>query len=341
MKEFIPKNKISNLGGNIMGLFSRKVANQNKEIEKTKVETEKSINNNETTRISENIINSVNELQTTSTNISSSINEVNESVSTLSNATINQSQEIDKASTKLKEFSNSMEKLAYNVTNVQIKVGDTDELSNNGMKAIDKLDSSLSDLESAFNISSSTVNELVSKLESVNMITDSISQIATQTNLLSLNAAIEAARAGEAGKGFSVVAGEVGKLAENSKQAVQSITKILDEIKTDILNASSAMNKGTEAINIQGKTLNETKEVFNNIKASIDDATQEINDCIENLAMSSAEKDEVLDAVEKVNTISQEHTALAEEIASTMELQANNIDEFNSTLSKLATDINK
>lgn len=221
-----------------------------------------------------------------------------------------------------------MEKLAYNVTNVQIKVYDTDELSNKGITSIEKLDSSLNDLQSAFTVSSSTVNELVSKLESVNTITDSISQIAGQTNLLSLNAAIEAARAGEAGKGFSVVAGEVRKLADNSKQAVQSITKILEEIKKDILNASTAMNRGNEAINIQQETLSETKDSFQCIKSSIDDATNEINDCIENLAMASAQKEEVLTAVEKANSISQEHTALAEEIAATMDLQTSNIEEF-------------
>lgn len=229
-----------------------------------------------------------------------------------------------------------MEKLAYNVTNVQIKVYDTDELSNKGITSIEKLDSSLNDLQSAFTVSSSTVNELVSKLESVNTITDSISQIAGQTNLLSLNAAIEAARAGEAGKGFSVVAGEVRKLADNSKQAVQSITKILEEIKKDILNASTAMNRGNEAINIQQETLSETKDSFQCIKSSIDDATNEINDCIENLAMASAQKEEVLTAVEKANSISQEHTALAEEIAATMDLQTSNIEEFNSTLNSLA-----
>ena len=54
-----------------------------------------------------------------------------------------------------------MEKLAYNVTNVQIKVYDTDELSNKGITSIEKLDSSLNDLQSAFTVSSSTVNELV------------------------------------------------------------------------------------------------------------------------------------------------------------------------------------
>lgn len=316
-----------------MGLFTKKVVNENTQ---TEILNPVEINHKESSKISDSIINEINLLQTNSNSITLSINEVTESVNTLSTATINQSQEIDTAAKILKDFSESMEKLAYNVTNVQIQVFDTDDLSNEGLSKIEKLDSSLSDLKSAFTISSSTVNELVSKLESVNSITDSINQIASLTNLLSLNAAIEAARAGEAGKGFSVVAGEVRKLADNSKQAVQSITKILDEIKKDILNASTAMNSGNEAIIIQQTTLSETKSSFMNIKAAIDETTTEINDCIENLAMAASQKDEVLNAVEKANSISQEHTALAEEIAATMDVQASSIEEFNDTLSSLA-----
>lgn len=322
-----------------MGLFTKKITKTNAEAKiLDSVETMDIKNTNDRTdsNISDSIINEINSLQINSDSITLSINEVSQSVNTLSNATVKQSQEIDTAATILRGFSETMEKLAYNVTNVQIKVYDTDDLSNEGLSKIEKLDSSLNDLQSAFTISSSTVNELVSKLESVNSITDSINQIASLTNLLSLNAAIEAARAGEAGKGFSVVAGEVRKLADNSKQAVQSITKILDEIKKDIINASTAMNSGNEAINIQQTTLSETKTSFMNIKAAIDETSTEINDCIQNLTVAAVQKEDVLNAVETANSISQEHTALAEEIAATMDVQSSSIEEFNDTLSSLA-----
>lgn len=290
-------------------------------------------------KLSDNIINEINSLQTTNNNITLSINDVTESVNTLSHATVKQNEEISTAVKILTGFSETMEKLAYNVTNVQIKVYDTDDLSNEGLNKIEKLDLSLGDLQSAFTILSSTVNELVLKLESVNSITDSINQIASLTNLLSLNAAIEAARAGEAGKGFSVVAGEVRKLADNSKQAVQSITKILDEIKKDILNASTAMNSGNEAINIQQATLSETKTSFMNIKSAIDETSTEIDDCITNLTMAAVQKEDVLTAVKSADSISQEYTALTEEIATTMDLQASSIEEFNTILSSLAKNL--
>lgn len=293
------------------------------------------------TKISQNILSQINNLKNTSDKITDSINDVSESVSTLSEATIKQSQEMNTTTNKLKDFNDNMEKLAYNITNVQEKTYNTKEASNEGLNKIEKLDNSLKDLQSAFTISNSTVNELVSKLEYVNSITDSINKIATQTNLLSLNAAIEAARAGEAGKGFSVVAGEVRKLAENSKQAVQDITNILNEIKDDILKASSAMTNGTAAINIQQSTLNETKDSFINIQDSIDAVTNEINDCIENLAMASSQKDSALESVEKANSISQEHTALAEEIAASMELQTSSVENFNKTLSSIVTRISE
>lgn len=290
--------------------------------------------------LSSEICTEINSLKNTSNNISHSINEISNSLSSFSSASIKQSQEMDTATKILHDFNSNVEDLAVNVGNVQDTIFNTEALSNDGIDRIDKLDSSLISLKDAFTTSNDTVRELVTKLESVNTITDSISSIASQTNLLSLNAAIEAARAGEAGKGFSVVAGEVRKLAESSKLAVESITAILDEIKSDILKTSSAMTRGSEALLAQENTLIETKNSFNNIKNSIDSASLEINTCIENIANASAQKEHMLNSVEIANSISQEHTALAEEISATMEIQSNNITEFNSTLNSIINKIN-
>lgn len=322
-----------------MGLFSK---SKKKEVENTNenISTEfvaNSINEKENTN--ENLKNEMEMLSETSSNISSAIQDVNSSLSNLTNATLTQAEEINNVNSILENFNTRMEQLAYNVTNVQITVLDTDKVADEGLNTFTDLDESLKSLQHAFTIVSATVNSLVSKLESVNTITDSISQIASQTNLLSLNAAIEAARAGEAGRGFSVVAGEVRKLAENSKQSVESITKILDDIKSDILDTSKAMQAGSSAIDNQQKTLISTKGSFTNIKSSISDSIKEIEDCIGNLTIASSEKDEVLAIIEKVSTLSQEHSALCEEIAANMDIQTTSLEKLDSTISLLNSEI--
>ena len=318
-----------------MGLFSRKKASKST---KDKNEVINEFVNNEITEkenTNENIKNEMVKLGESSSRISNAIHDVNSSLSSLTNATLTQAEEINNARNILESFNARMEQLAYNITNVQITVLDTDKVADEGLNTFTDLDDSLNSLQQAFKTVSFTVNSLVSKLESVNTITDSISQIASQTNLLSLNAAIEAARAGEAGKGFSVVAGEVRKLAENSKQAVESITNILDDIKSDIISASKAMETGGVAVDNQQKTLQSTKSSFTNIKSSIGESVTEIDSCIENLTNASAEKDNVLSIMDRVATISQEHSALSEEIAANMDLQTRSLEELDTTISTL------
>lgn len=328
------------LGGIKMGLFSRK---NKKEKSFTK---ENIVDDISVTEIIEkedtnkNLKNEMVKLTDSSSNISTAIQDVNSSLSSLTSASLTQAEEINSARNILESFNNRMEQLAYNITNVQISVLDTDKVADEGLNTFTDLDNSLAALQQAFKTVSTTVNSLVSKLESVNTITDSISQIANQTNLLSLNAAIEAARAGEAGKGFSVVAGEVRKLAENSKQSVESITKILDDIKTDILDASKAMETGGVAVDNQQKTLQSTKGSLNNIKSSISESIKEIDSCIDNLTTASSEKDNVLATIDKVSTLSQEHSALSEEIAANMDLQTRNLEELNTSIYYLNNKLN-
>jgi methyl-accepting chemotaxis protein len=322
----------------MMGLFSKKKESI-KEIATTQLE-EVAVNevaNNDYNKFMDKLITLSNEADT----VKSNIGDVSNSISNLTTSTESINEELHTADGMLRGFNDSMESLAMNINNVHISVLDTDELADNGIVTINSLDSSLQELQQAFQVSYSTVNELVSKLESVNMITDSISQIASQTNLLALNAAIEAARAGEAGKGFSVVAGEVRKLAENSKQAVQSITKILDEIKVEILNASSAMNSGNTAILAQHDTIVETKDTFTNIKNSIDGATSEINDCLVNLVATAEQKDNLINFIGNVTTLSKENSALVDEIAVTLNDQVSSLSEFTDSVKGIEKDLNK
>ncbi|WP_040210269.1 methyl-accepting chemotaxis protein [Clostridium polynesiense] len=261
--------------------------------------------------------------------------EINSSCSRIASFSTAHSRELSNTADLLKDFNSTMEDLAFNITNVHATVLDTDKTADEGITTMDSLDTSLEDLKQAIHISSSTVNALVGKLESVNLITDSISQIASQTNLLALNAAIEAARAGEAGKGFSVVAGEVRKLAENSKQAVQSITNILEEIKKDILSASSAVSQGTIALGSQQKSISDSKLAFNDIKNSISEAASEIDNCIVNLTTASEKKDNVISCIEELSAASDENTLMSQETAELIRTQCTNVDNLIGKLNEL------
>lgn len=284
------------------------------------------------------------ELQSTKSNsesLKNSIGNIEDSVSSLADSSIKQSDQLSNVSSSIRSIGASLEELAYNVTNVHIKVLDTDSSADQGVETINTLDNSLSELKQAFTVSSDTINELVSKLEYVNSITDSISQIASQTNLLALNAAIEAARAGEAGRGFSVVAGEVRKLAENSKQAVQSITNLLGEIKVDILSASTAMSTGNVALNSQQDAIESTKGTFKNIKTSINEAVTEIDEFIENLTSVAANKDDSISLVRDLETITLENTALTQEISAAVKIDSQACNDLHDSIESILTIINK
>ncbi|MBU3227162.1 methyl-accepting chemotaxis protein [Clostridium algidicarnis] len=328
-----------------MGFFKK---NDNKTINEIKLDSKDEYNIKEDpipqNHESENKVHITKEISILKDNIeyvAATSSDINSSINQMSAGNISQSNDLAKASDILSDFNKDMEELAVNVVNVQIKVMDSDKNADEGLETIKTLDSSLGDLEDALSVSNSTVNDLVGKLESVNTITDSISQIASQTNLLALNAAIEAARAGDAGKGFSVVAGEVRKLAENSKIAVQNITKILEEIKVDILNTSTAMSSGNKALFSQKSTIKQTKDTFLTIKSELNESVNEIEKCIVNLTNSSEKKDIIISSIDDISSLSEENSSLSEEIAATMQSQDSTIQSINEGITNIENSFKK
>lgn len=156
----------------------------------------------------------------------------------------------------------------------------------------------------------------VSSMHEIDKILRSIQDIATQTNLLSLNASIEAARAGESGKGFAVVANEVKNLADECADASKEISNILKSLTTEVKKSGVLASELEISTNSQLRTLEDANISVNKILDGISmvfDSTNQINSEISGL--SSVEQD-ICSTIENLSAISEQNAASSSETAS-------------------------
>lgn len=192
-------------------------------------------------------------------------------------------------------------------------------------KARTVFDATKGDLETA--IENSKV------VEQISVLTESIIQITTQTNLLALNATIEAARAGEAGKGFSVVADEIRKLAEQSKNIVSKIQKFTVQVEESVVHLAESSNRLLEFM---------STDVNNNYMATLEiankynDDASFVNDMVSEFNATSSELlttvSNVLNDIDNISQSSSDGADIALKIKGTL---TRVYDEFKKVLEKL------
>ncbi|WP_252235102.1 methyl-accepting chemotaxis protein [Clostridium sp. CH2] len=167
-------------------------------------------------------------------------------------------------------------------------------------------------------------------VEQINVLSESIMQITSQTNLLALNAAIEAARAGEAGKGFSVVAEEIRKLAEQSKDTVIEIQNITGKVTSAVRNLSSSSDKLLRFMSID--VYNDYKEMLD-VACKYSEDAEFVDSLVTDFSSSSEELlaslQEVIKTIDGVSQAANEGAGGTTDIASSI-LQVN--DKSNSVL---------
>lgn len=178
----------------------------------------------------------------------------------------------------------------------------------------------------------STTNDSVKKItEMVDMITD----IASQTNLLSLNASIEAARAGDAGKGFGVVATEIGTLAEQSGASAEKITAIVSAISAQSAACVKKSNEVRDLITQEQSLLNVTREKFEILEKEILSSVSEIHSVSDATEQLNNAKEIITSAISDLSAISQETAATNEEVTAQVTTIAENVNQVSADSEKM------
>lgn len=182
---------------------------------------------------------------------------------------------------------------------------------------------------------SKQMNTLSDKSSNIISVVDTIRGISEQTNLLALNASIEAARAGEHGRGFAVVAEEIRKLAEESNRSTDEIQGIVQEITQLISGTYDQMKLNAQTLAGTDQTVTDAHLKINEMSLTGEKMMTQIHDLKEDIITIDQAKNNVVQSIETIASVSQASAAATEEISASTEEQSASIQEVVSSIDRL------
>lgn len=248
------------------------------------------------------------------TDMSAQIEEILSTISQEDQEVINCSEKMDQLSVNIKAVNDS----------VSATIGEVDKsirIISEGVKVVEDMTRQSKETTVVTDEVQKQVILLTDKLDEIVKAVANIQEIATQTNLLSLNASIEAARAGEHGKGFSVVAEEIRKLADDSAVTADAIQKTITEIKEYSEDTIMKVKKAESIVSIQENSVQNTAEAFDNISEFMEGLVHNMEMVNKDVNEMNETRKDVLDSINVISRLSEETVAATQVVGDALEKQ--------------------
>lgn len=260
---------------------------------------------------------------------SDATDEISRAVDEISRGAVSQAEEIENASGQIVDMGNVIENIVGSVGRLTTTANSMSSAGDASMETMKLLSDSNDKTSAAINMIAEQIQLTNESIQRISEATELITSIASQTNLLSLNASIESARAGEAGRGFAVVATEIQKLAVQSNDAAVEIQNIITKLQSESQKSVEEMKEAEVLMKEQQEKLDDTKAKFSEVSNGIHVSRQGTEEIRVGADSCNSSRTQVIDVISNLSAISEENAASAEETTASMQ-------ELNATINMLA-----
>ena len=234
-------------------------------------------------------------------------------------------------------LSNRIQVVNTNTHKISDIASDTETSIRTGMESMTVLSEKSHSTAEITNVVIESIEKLEKQSKSIGQIVGVINEIASETNLLSLNASIEAARAGEAGRGFSVVATEIRKLADQSMASAEEIQKIIEEIVKTTKNAANTAKEADNIVHEQQEAVDHTTDAFRSMESQVNVLMSELESILAGVQEMEKTRSATLSAIEEISAVSEQTAASVTDVNSMIGKQLQGVEELSQNSERLST----